>query len=93
MLFDFNFAARIQHPSPGEREVYLEDRDDIKGLVFTIYEIITRETTLFVIGLMKSRALMTSDVSGRGTQKSSSTIPSRPIGLRCKNGGSIGHVA
>ncbi len=37
MLFDFNFSARIG----GEH--YWEDRNDVKGLVFTMYELITRD--------------------------------------------------
>lgn len=46
MLFDFNFAARINCPSPGEGEDCLEDRNDIKGVVFTTYEIITQDDSL-----------------------------------------------
>lgn len=46
MLFDFNFAARINYPSPGEGESYLEDRNDVKGVIFTTYEIITRDNSL-----------------------------------------------
>ncbi|KAI1860487.1 hypothetical protein JX265_009886 [Neoarthrinium moseri] len=46
MLFDFNFAARIHHPSPGEGESYCEDRNDVKGVIFTAYEIITRDSSL-----------------------------------------------
>lgn len=42
MLFDFNFAARINHP-PSEGEHYREERNDVKGLIFTVYEIITRD--------------------------------------------------
>ncbi|KAG5766695.1 hypothetical protein H9Q72_005263 [Fusarium xylarioides] len=43
MLFDFNFAARINCPSPGEGESYVEDRNDVKGVIFTTYEIITQD--------------------------------------------------
>lgn len=44
LLFDFNFAARIGYPCQEEdHEQYSEDRDDIKGVIFTIYEIITRD--------------------------------------------------
>jgi serine/threonine protein kinase len=47
MLFDFNFAARINCPSsPGESEGYREDRNDIKGVIFTTYEIITQDNSL-----------------------------------------------
>ncbi|PNP61628.1 hypothetical protein FNYG_13615 [Fusarium nygamai] len=46
MLFDFNFAARINCPSPGEGESYVEDRNDVKGVVFTTYEIITQDDSL-----------------------------------------------
>lgn len=48
MLFDFNFAARINHPltKPGEGEWYDENRNDIKGVIFTAYEIITRDDSL-----------------------------------------------
>ena len=46
MLFDFNFAARINYPSPGEGESYVEDRNDVKGVIFTVYEIITRDNSL-----------------------------------------------
>lgn len=37
MLFDFNYSGRI-----GGVE-YAMDRDDVKGVVFTLYEIITRD--------------------------------------------------
>jgi serine/threonine protein kinase len=47
MLFDFNFAARIKHLSPlGEGESYCEERNDVKGVIFTAYEIITRDEGL-----------------------------------------------
>lgn len=46
MLFDFNFAARINHPLPGEGESYLIERNDVKGVIFTIYEIITQDDGL-----------------------------------------------
>ncbi|KAL5596137.1 hypothetical protein FOVSG1_009826 [Fusarium oxysporum f. sp. vasinfectum] len=46
MLFDFNFAARINCPSSGEGESYVEERNDIKGVIFTIYEIITQDDSL-----------------------------------------------
>ena len=46
MLFDLNFAAHINHPSPGEGGSYLEDRNDVKGVIFTTYEIITRDSSL-----------------------------------------------
>ncbi|KAK7571630.1 hypothetical protein V3481_018841 [Fusarium oxysporum f. sp. vasinfectum] len=46
MLFDFNFAARMDCPSPGEGEEYVEDRNDIKGVMFTTYEIITQDNSL-----------------------------------------------
>ncbi|KAI9149655.1 hypothetical protein HJFPF1_11710 [Paramyrothecium foliicola] len=45
-LFDFNFAARINCPSPIEGEHWIQDRNDVKGVIFTAYEIITRDTTL-----------------------------------------------
>lgn len=37
LLFDFNFSARIGRPG------YSESRNDIKGVIFTLYEIITRD--------------------------------------------------
>ncbi|KAI2470697.1 hypothetical protein F4781DRAFT_389488 [Annulohypoxylon bovei var. microspora] len=37
MLFDFNFSGRI-----GDFN-YAQDRDDVKGVIFTLYEIITRD--------------------------------------------------
>ncbi|KAL2892026.1 hypothetical protein HOO65_011384 [Ceratocystis lukuohia] len=46
MLFDFNFAARMDCPSPVEGEEYVEDRNDIKGVIFTTYEIITQDNSL-----------------------------------------------
>ncbi|KAI1775487.1 kinase-like domain-containing protein [Hypoxylon cercidicola] len=46
MLFDFNFAARIDNPSPNEGQSYSEDRNDVKGVLFTVYEIITRDDSL-----------------------------------------------
>lgn len=38
MLFDFNYSGRIGGIGYGK------DRDDVKGVVFTLYEIITRDT-------------------------------------------------
>lgn len=46
MLFDFNFAARINCVSPGEGESYVDDRNDVKGVILTIYEIITQDDSL-----------------------------------------------
>ncbi|RSL94490.1 hypothetical protein CEP52_012596 [Fusarium oligoseptatum] len=48
MLLDFNFAARINHLSvkEGEGEWYDENRNDVKGVIFTVYEIITRDDGL-----------------------------------------------
>lgn len=43
MLFDFNFSARIGVPERGKGMPFFEDRDDVKGVVFTLYEIITRD--------------------------------------------------
>lgn len=44
LLFDFNFAVRIGYPSQEEdHEQYSIHRDDVKGVLFTIYEIITRD--------------------------------------------------
>ncbi|KAF4975551.1 hypothetical protein FZEAL_7666 [Fusarium zealandicum] len=45
MLIDFNFASRINCPTPDEGERYHEDRNDVKGVVFTTYEIITQNDT------------------------------------------------
>ncbi|UZP40195.1 hypothetical protein NXS19_008011 [Fusarium pseudograminearum] len=45
MLFDFNFAARINHP-PEEGEAYDEARNDVKGVIFTIFEIITQDDSI-----------------------------------------------
>ncbi|WAO88813.1 EKC/KEOPS complex subunit BUD32 [Fusarium falciforme] len=48
MLLDFNFAAHINHPSTedGEGEWHDENRNDVKGVIFTIDEIITRDESL-----------------------------------------------
>ena len=46
MLFDFNFAACMHCPLPGEGEEYVKDRNDIKGVIFTTYEIITQDNSL-----------------------------------------------
>ncbi|OIW22801.1 hypothetical protein CONLIGDRAFT_586688 [Coniochaeta ligniaria NRRL 30616] len=40
MLFDFNYSARIG------TQAYSEHRNDVKGVMFTIYEIITRDDRL-----------------------------------------------
>ncbi|KAF5714649.1 kinase-like domain-containing protein [Fusarium globosum] len=40
IIFDFNFSVRVGEPG------YSEARNDIKGVLFTIYEIITRDETL-----------------------------------------------
>ena len=48
MVCDFNYAARREHfPwKKGDGEYYEEDRNDIKGVVFTMYEIITLDESL-----------------------------------------------
>ncbi|KAM0233809.1 hypothetical protein ACHAP5_010287 [Fusarium lateritium] len=46
MLFDFNFAARINYPTADEGECYVEERNDVKGVVFTTYEIITQDNSV-----------------------------------------------
>ncbi|OIW34675.1 hypothetical protein CONLIGDRAFT_567368 [Coniochaeta ligniaria NRRL 30616] len=38
LLFDFNYSGQIGGIN------YTKDRDDVKGVIFTIYEIITRDT-------------------------------------------------
>ena len=38
MLFDFNYSGRIGDTGSGK------DRDDVKGVIFTLHEIITRDT-------------------------------------------------
>lgn len=38
MLFDFNYSGRIGDIGYGK------DLDDVKGVIFTLYEIITRDT-------------------------------------------------
>lgn len=43
MLFDFNYSARIGGPLRDGLRIYWENRDDVKGVVFTLYEIITRD--------------------------------------------------
>lgn len=45
MLFDFNFAARINHP-PEDGEAYVEARNDVKGVIFTAFEIITQDDSI-----------------------------------------------
>lgn len=45
LVFDFNFAARIGYPIQRENHTqYSADLDDVKGVIFTLYEIITRDT-------------------------------------------------
>ncbi|KID86612.1 Protein kinase-like domain protein [Metarhizium guizhouense ARSEF 977] len=46
MLFDFNFAARINCSSRLEDEGYVEERNDVKWVELTMYEIITRDDSL-----------------------------------------------
>ncbi|RSL41422.1 hypothetical protein CEP53_012764 [Fusarium sp. AF-6] len=48
MLIDFNFAARINRPlaKEGEGEWYDKNRNDVKGVIFTVYEVITRDNSL-----------------------------------------------
>lgn len=43
MLFDFNFSARIGAPARNMGIPFFQDRDDVKGVIFTMYEIITRD--------------------------------------------------
>ncbi|KAI1389142.1 kinase-like domain-containing protein [Hypoxylon trugodes] len=46
MLCDFNYAARMKRPTQDESESYIKERNDVKGVVFTAYEIITRDDSL-----------------------------------------------
>lgn len=46
MLFDFNFSARIGAPARDMGIPFFEDRGDIKGVIFTLYEMITRDDRL-----------------------------------------------
>ncbi|KAF5026385.1 hypothetical protein F66182_1513 [Fusarium sp. NRRL 66182] len=47
MLFDFNYAARINHYGTlGEGEHYIQHRNDVKGVIFTVYEVITQDSSL-----------------------------------------------
>ncbi|KAI1037010.1 hypothetical protein LB505_011413 [Fusarium chuoi] len=50
-IFDFNFSIRIGEPG------YAESRNDIKGVIFTIYEIITRDETLRAVRHEKQNVL------------------------------------
>ncbi|KAI0411146.1 hypothetical protein F5X98DRAFT_381056 [Xylaria grammica] len=43
MLFDFNFSARIGVSGGPCDSGYSQDRNDVKGVIFTAYEIITRD--------------------------------------------------
>ncbi|TRX89088.1 hypothetical protein FHL15_010005 [Xylaria flabelliformis] len=45
-IFDFNFAARIRRFLLPEGERYVEDRNDVKGVIFTMYELITQDYSL-----------------------------------------------
>ncbi|KAG8362255.1 hypothetical protein FVEN_g224 [Fusarium venenatum] len=45
VLFNFNFTTRISHP-PEEGEAYVEARNDVKGVVFTAFEINTRHDSV-----------------------------------------------
>ncbi|KAI0973760.1 hypothetical protein F4678DRAFT_425803 [Xylaria arbuscula] len=45
-LFDFNFAARIGRSSLGEGESYVKERNDVKGVIFTMYELVTQDYSL-----------------------------------------------
>lgn len=40
MIFDFNFSARIKHAE------YVQARNDMQGVMFTMYEIVTRDVSL-----------------------------------------------
>ncbi|KAK8932617.1 hypothetical protein VCV18_001157 [Metarhizium anisopliae] len=46
MLSDINFAARINCSSRREDDAYAEERNDVKGVEFTTYEMITRDDSL-----------------------------------------------
>lgn len=44
MIFDFNWAARIGYPHRLDSYArYWDQRNDVKGVIFTLYEIITRD--------------------------------------------------
>lgn len=43
MLFDFNLSARIGGPLRNDKKVYDYENSDVKGVVFTVYEILTQD--------------------------------------------------
>ncbi|RWA05819.1 hypothetical protein EKO27_g9282 [Xylaria grammica] len=45
-LFDFNYAARINRSPLPQGESYVEHRNDVKGVIFTTYELITQNYNL-----------------------------------------------
>ncbi|KAG8156761.1 hypothetical protein KVR01_013366 [Diaporthe batatas] len=49
MLFDFNFSARIGDTEFGKGASFYEERDDVKGVIFTLYEIITRDESFRIV--------------------------------------------
>ena len=55
MIFDFNFSSRIGTPA------YKEACNDVKGVLFTIYELITRDDTLRAVRYDEQRI---SDIDG-----------------------------
>lgn len=49
MLFDFNSSARIEGPLRDGQSVYSIENNDVKGVVFTIYDIITNDNSVYEI--------------------------------------------
>lgn len=46
MLFDFNCSARIGGPLRNGESVYDFEKNDVKGVIFTVYEILTQDYDL-----------------------------------------------
>lgn len=57
MLFDFNFSSRPGHLS------YHEERDDTKGLVFTVYELITGDISFRSVPFEEQRMSDVTDMA------------------------------
>ncbi|KXH26780.1 hypothetical protein CSAL01_00326 [Colletotrichum salicis] len=74
LLFDFDFSGRIGGTG------YVENRNDIKGVIFTLYEIITRDNHFREVPHEKQKPMIFRGCPyGPSIQRYSSSIPSRNI--------------
>jgi serine/threonine protein kinase len=82
MLFDFNYSARIGMRPPHSRKepyttrTYVEERNDVKGVWFTMYELITSDRSFSQNGLYEQDL---DAIEGKEWKKHRKVVLDRPV--------------